>query len=116
MIFYIEPKGIDVLEYIAERGEYIGALNSNDKDTKIINKTDISIQKIEENLKDRKFLVVVIFYNTWQFCILANTSDGFNEIKTKYKQNQMLWYWLKEEYIKNCLPSIQYKEFKKIFS
>lgn len=116
MIFYIEPKGEEILEYIAERGEYIGALNSNDTEIKNINKNDISIQKIENNLNERKFLVVVIFYNTWQFCILANTSDGFNEIKTKYKQSQMLWYWLKEEYIKECLPAIQYKEFKKIFN
>lgn len=116
MIFYIEPKGKEILEYIAEYGEYIGLLNSNDPTAKNINKTDISIQKIEEHLNERKFLVVVIFYKTWQICILANTSDGFNEIKTKYKECQMFWYWLKEEYIKNCLPSIQYKEFKKIFN
>lgn len=116
MIFYIEPKGSEILEYMAERGEFIGPLNSVDPNIKNINKSDISIQKIEENIKLRKFLVVVIFYNTWQFCILANTVDGFNEIKTKYKTHQMFWYWLKEEYIKECLPSIQYKEFKKIFN
>lgn len=115
MVFYIEPKGEEILDYIATRGEYIGALNSNDAETKNINKDDISIKKIEKQLADGKFLVTVIFYNTWQFCILANTSDGFNEIKTKYKKCQMYWYWLNEEYIKECLPSIQYKELKKIF-
>ena len=115
MIFYIEPKGMEILEYIPEKGEYIGSLNSNDPETKKVSKEDISIEKIEERLKNRDFLVAVIFYNTWQFCILANTSDGLNEIKTKYKTCQMLWYWLNEEYIKNCLPSIQYKDFKKIF-
>ena len=115
MIFYIEPKGTEILEYFAERGEYIGSLNSNDPETKKIKKEDISIQRINEQLNIRKFLVCVIFFNTWQFCILANTSDGLNEIKTKYKGCQMFWYWLDEKYIQNCLPSIQYKEFKKIF-
>ncbi len=115
MVFYIEPRGSEILEYFSERGEYIGSLNSNNPNSKNITKDDISISKIEENLRNKKFLIVVIFLNTWQICILANTSDGLNEIKTKYKKNQMLWYWVKEEYIQSCLPSIQLKEFKKIF-
>ena len=116
MIFYIEPKGCEILEYIAERGLFIGTLNSPDKTAKKLEKDDISIERIEEHLKDHKFLISVIFYNTWQICIIANTSDGLNEIKSKYKACQMIWYWLDEQYIRECLPSIQFKEFKKIFS
>ena len=38
MIFYIEPKGMEILEYIPEKGEYIGSLNSNDPETKKVSK------------------------------------------------------------------------------
>lgn len=115
MIFYIEPKGEDTLEYLAKNGEYIGVLNSPDQNAKKLIKSDISIEKIDEKLKDGKFLVSLVFYNTWAIALIANTSDALAEIKTKYKSNQMLWYWLDNEYVKDCLPSIQYKELKKIF-
>ena len=115
MIFYIEPKGQDVIEFLADKGEYIGSLNSSDINAKVLTKEDISINNINEKLKQNKYLIALIFYSTWQICILANTSDGLNEIKTKYKSNQILWYWLDEEFIQLCLPSMQYKEFKRIF-
>ncbi len=115
MIFYIEPKGIEILEYLAKNGEYIGTLNSPDKEAKCLEKSDISLENIEQKLKDGKFLITLIFYNTWQICLIANTSDAFSEITTKYKSNQMLWYWLEERFVKESLPHIQYKELKKIF-
>ena len=116
MIFYIEPKGQDVIEFLAENGEYIGSLNSPDSNAKALTKEDISINNINEKLKEQKYLISLVFYNTWQICILANTADGLNEIKTRYKSNQILWYWLGEEYIQQCLPNMQYKEFKRIFN
>lgn len=115
MIFYIEPKGEDVLEFMAKNGEYIGSLNSPDKDAKVLEKTDICMERIEEKLKDELFLVCLIFHNTWHICLIANTSDALSEIKTKFKTNQMLWYWLSDAYVKLCLPNIQYKELRKIF-
>lgn len=115
MIFYIEPKGEDILEYMAKNGEYIGSLNLPDENAKKLTKADISIEHVEEMAENHRYLICLIFYNTWHICMIANTSDAFDDIKTKYKSNQMLWYWLDEEYVKSCLPSIQYKEFKKIF-
>ena len=105
MIFYIEPKGEDTLEFLAKNGEFIGTLNSPDKDAKVLTKSDISIENIDKKLQEGKYLVTLI----------ANTSEGLAEIKTKYKANQMLWYWLDETFVKLCLPNIQYKELKKIF-
>jgi hypothetical protein len=113
MVFYIDSKGKDIQEFIAENGEYIGTLgNKNDVN---ISPTDISLEKINEKLKDDKFLVCLILNDTWWVCVLFNNSDGANEIKTKYKGKQMFWYWLDRQWIKYCLPNIKYKEFEKIF-
>lgn len=115
MIFYIEPKGEDTLEFLAKNGEFIGTLNSPDKDAKVLTKSDISIENIDKKLQEGKYLITLIFHNTWYITLIANTSDSLTEIKTKYKANQMLWYWLDETFVKLCLPNIQYKELKKIF-
>ena len=113
MIFYLEPKLDNLIDYLAKRGEYIGTLNCDNNEN--ITKSDISFDKIQENLKNNRFLVVLIFNKTWELCILFNTSEGAAEIKTNYKTCKMIWYWLDGKYIKECLPHMQYKQFKQIF-
>lgn len=116
MIFYIEPKGEELIEFMAENGEYIGTLNSPDSEAKILEKSDISIEKISNKLKENIYLACLIFHNTWHICIIANTQEAFNEIKTKYKSNQMLWYWIGDEYVKRSVPNIQYKNLRRCLS
>lgn len=113
MLFYIDAHGQSIDEYLAENGEYIGLLGN--KKGNNISPNDISIDKINEKLKEDKFLVCMILNNTWWVCVLFNTSDGAQEIKSKYKGKQMIWYWLERKYIKQCLPNMQYKDFEKIF-
>ena len=113
MLFYIDAHGCGIDEYLAENGEYIGMLGNSNRTN--ISPADISIDKINEKLKEDKFLVCMILNNTWWVCVLFNTSAGAKEVKTKYKGKQMIWYWLSRECIKRCLPNMQYKEFEKIF-
>lgn len=113
MVFYIDAKGCETQEFIADKGEYIGVLGN--KNEKNISPSDISLEKIHEKLQEDKFLVCLILNDTWWVCIVFNNSAGANEIKTKYKGKQMFWYWLERKYIKYCLPNLQYKEFEKTF-
>lgn len=117
MLFYLEPKNTDsIVDYLAENGEFIGILNSPDKNAKKLEKEDISLEKISENQMNNKYLVANILYNTWEICLIMVNKEAFAEIKLKYKQNQSLWYWIGEEHIKNCLSQLKFKEFKKSFS
>ena len=114
MVFYLEPKIEPLIEYLANRGEYIGTLNCEESEEKLT-KEDVSFEKIQENLKQNKFLVVLIFNRTWELCILFNNSDGARELKSKFKECRMIWYWLDGKYMQDCLPHMQYKQFLKMF-
>lgn len=114
MVFYINARGKDTQEFIAENGEYIGVLGNKNEEN--ISPADISLEKINKRYENEdKFLVCLILNDTWWVCILFNNADGAKEIKLKYKGKQMYWYWLERKYIQFCLPNIQYKEFEKLF-
>lgn len=113
MIFYIDAKGEGIDEFLADKGEYIGMLGS--KTEQNITPNDISLERINEHLKEDKFLVCLVMNGAWWVCVLFNNSDGAQEIKQKYKGKIMLWYWLSREWLKFCMHHMQYKEFIKEF-
>ena len=113
MVFYIDAKSDDIFDYLSENGEFIGTLGSTTSQN--ITPNDISIDKINEKLKEDKFLVCAIMVSTWWVCVLFNNADGANEIKRKYKGKLMSWFWLSRENLKFCMHKLQYKEFLKEF-
>lgn len=114
MIFYLDARGQEINEYIADVGDYIGILSPS-KENSNLKPDDISIDKINSHLAKDEFLVVVIMNQTWWVSLIFNNVDGANELKKKYKGKVMLWYWVKRENIKFCMHNMQYKEFLKIF-
>ena len=112
MLFFIDAKGQSIQEYLAENCEYIGILGSSSE--KNISPAEISVDRINEMMKQDKFLVCLIMNSTWWICILFN-SDGAKEIKSKHKGKIMLWYWMTRDQLKFCMHHMQFKEFLKEF-
>jgi len=113
MVFYIDSRGEAIEEFLARNGEYIGILGS--KTEKNITADDISLEKINERLKNDEFLLCLVMNGTWWVCVLFNNSDGAQEVKKKYKGKIMLWYWLSRQWLKFCMHNIQYKDFLREF-
>ena len=113
MVFYIDARGQDIAEYLAENCEYIGILGS--KTEKNITPADISLQKINEHLANDEFLVALVMNHTWWLCLLFNNVDGATEMKMKHKGKITLWYWMSRDCLKFCMHNLQYKEFLKEF-
>jgi len=113
MVYYIDARGENINEYLAENAEYIGMLGS--KTEKNITAEDISLDKINERLKQDQFLVCCIMNGAWWICILFNNPDGAREIRTQHKGKLMLWYWMTRAQLKFCMGTMHYKEFEREF-
>jgi len=114
MVFYLDVRGQDINEFLAENCDYIGILGSKNEDVKNITKEDISLDKINEHQEKNEFLVALIMNSTWWVCILFN-ADGAKEYKEKYKGKPTLWYWVSRDVLKFCMHHMQYKEFLREF-
>ena len=59
MVFYLDVRGQDINEFLANNCSYIGILGSKSEDVVNITKEDISLQKINEHQANDEFLVAL---------------------------------------------------------
>lgn len=113
MLYYLDSRSEPIQEWLSENGEYIGIIGGADGNT--ITAKDISVEKIEEHKKERKFLVCAALVGTWWVAVLFNTPEGAAEVKAKYKGKPLLWYWIDKDKLEFCMHHMQLKYFKKEF-
>ena len=113
MLYYIEPKGAEVQDYLAENAIYIGASHCDDEPE--LNFDNISFDKIHENKENDVYLACLILNKTWYNAIAFVNLDAVNEITKKYAENKKLWYWISYEKLKPTIRRMDLEEFNKSF-
>lgn len=113
MLYYIEPKGAEVQDYLAENATYIGASHCEDEPE--LDFDNISFDKIHENKENDIFLACLILNKTWYNAIAFVNLDAVNEITKKYAENKKIWYWISYEKLKPTIRRMDLEEFNKSF-